>query len=45
MVRAFELQHDIAGVVEFEPFIVAGGAGDVTAELFVATRSRFIEAV
>jgi hypothetical protein len=32
------LQHDIAGAVEFEPFIGDGGAGDITAQLlqFVA---------
>ena len=37
-VRAFELQYDITGAVEFEPFIGDGGAGDVAALLleFVA---------
>ncbi len=33
LVRALELQHDIAGVVEFEPFIGDGGAGDVATQL------------
>ncbi len=33
-IRAFQLQHDIAGTVEFEPFIGDGGAGDIAAQLF-----------
>jgi hypothetical protein len=37
------LQYDIAGAVEFEPFIGDGGAGDVAVQLFIATRSRFLE--
>ena len=28
-VGAFQLQYDIAGTVEFEPFIGDGGAGDI----------------
>ena len=43
LVRAFELQHDIAGAVELEPFIGDGGACYIAAQLFVATRSRFLE--
>ena len=34
LVWALELQHNIAGAVEFEPFIGDGGAGDVAAQLF-----------
>ena len=33
-VRAFELQHDIAGAVELAPFIGDGGAGNIAAQLF-----------
>ncbi len=33
-VRAFELQYDIVGAVEFEPFIGDGGTGNVAAQLF-----------
>ena len=33
-VGAFQLQYDIAGAVEFEPFIGDGGAGDIAAQLF-----------
>jgi hypothetical protein len=33
LVRTLELQHDIAGVVEFESFIGNRGAGDVAAQL------------
>ncbi len=43
LVRALELQHDIAGVVEFESFVGDSGAGDVAAQLFIATRGRFLE--
>ncbi len=32
-VWALESQHDIAGAVEFEPFIGDGGAGDIAAKL------------
>ncbi len=32
-VRAFELQHDVAGAVELELIIGDGGAGDIVAEL------------
>ena len=32
--RALESQHNIAGAVEFEPFIGDGGSGDVVALLF-----------
>ena len=31
---AFELQHDIAGAVELEPFVGDGGACDIAAQLF-----------
>ncbi len=31
LVRALESQYDIAGAIEFEPFIGDGGAGDVAA--------------
>ena len=32
-VRTFELQYDIAGAVEFEPFVGDGGAYNVAAQL------------
>ncbi len=32
-IRSFQLQHDIAGAVECEPFIGDGRAGDVAAQL------------
>ena len=32
-IRAFALQDDITGTVEFEPFIGDGGTGDVAAQL------------
>ncbi len=34
LIRAFELQHDVACAIAFEPFIGNGGAGDVAAQLF-----------
>ncbi len=36
LVRALELQHDITGAVEFEPFIGDGGAGDVATQVLEA---------
>ncbi len=33
LIRAFQLQHNITGAVEFEPFIGDGRAGDVAAQL------------
>ncbi len=36
LVWALELQHDIAGAVEFEPFIGDGGAGDVATQVLEA---------
>ncbi len=33
LIRAFELQHNITGAVEFEPFIGDGRAGDIAAQL------------
>ncbi len=42
-IGAFQLQHDITGAVECEPFVGDSGAGDVAAQLFLATRSRFLE--
>ena len=33
VVRAFELQHDLTGTVEYQPFIGEGRAGDVAAEV------------
>ncbi len=32
-IGAFELQYNVTGTVEFEPFIGDGGAGDVAAQL------------
>ena len=32
-IGAFELQYNVTGTVEFEPFIGDGGAGDVVAQL------------
>jgi hypothetical protein len=34
LVGGFELQHDVAGAVAFEPFIGDGGAGDRAAQVF-----------
>ncbi len=34
LVRAFQLQHDIAGAVELEPIISDGGTCDIAAQLF-----------
>ncbi len=34
LVRALELQHDLAGAIEFEPFMGDGGACDRVAQLF-----------
>ena len=33
LVWALELQHDIAAVVEFEPFVGDGGVSDVATQL------------
>jgi hypothetical protein len=33
LIRALESQHDIAGTIEFEPFIGDGGTGDVAVKL------------
>jgi hypothetical protein len=35
-IGAFQLQHNITGAVEFEPFIGDGGAGDITTQPFEA---------
>ena len=33
LIRAFELQYNVTGTVEFESFIGDGGAGDVATQL------------
>ena len=34
VVRALELQHDLAGAIAFEPFVGNRGAGDIAAQAF-----------